>query len=182
MEPKRSPRRRNLEETQRRILTAAAETFSRSGYAKAGLREIAGNAGVAPSLVSKYFGTKAALFEKALIHVMRTNSVFTWKKEGFGETMARLVLERSNTNITIMLVLALADPKASKIAQRVSREYMIQPLVDWLGPPHAQERAMDMFSLLTGFAIQMNGLNPSPIPEHSLQWLARSLQEIVDEK
>jgi AcrR family transcriptional regulator len=180
MEQKSEPRRRNLEQTKERILQAAADIFTVSGYAKAGLREIGTRAGVAPSLVSRYFGTKAALFEEALIHVLRTNSVFTWRKDGFGEAMARLIPERSNTNITVMLVTALADPEAHEIARRVSREHMIQPLVDWLGPPHALERAMDMFALLTGFAIQMGGLYPAPIPEYSLRWLARSLQAIAD--
>lgn len=180
MEPKPEPKRRNLEQTKTRILVAAADTFTRSGYAKSGLREIGMRAGVAPSLVSRYFGAKAALFEQALIHVLRANSVFTWQKQGFGEAMARLIPERSNTNITVMLVTALADPEAREIARRVSREHMIQPLVDWLGPPHALERAMDLFALMTGFVIQMDGLYPAPIPEHSLRWLARSLQAIVD--
>lgn len=175
------PKRRNLEATRTRILDAAADTFTASGYAKAGLREIGLRAGIAPSLVSRYFGSKAALFEQALIHVLRANSVFTWRKEGFGGTMARLMAERSNTNITIMLVLALADPEAKEIARRVSREHMIQPLVEWLGPPNAMERAMDLFSLMTGFVVQMDGLHPPPIPEHSLKWLASSLQAIVDE-
>lgn len=180
-EPKVEPRRRNLEQTRSRILEAAADTFTRSGYAQAGLREIGERAGVAPSLVSRYFGSKTALFEQALIHVLHTNSVFTWRKQGFGEAMARLIPERSNTNITIMLVTALADPEAKEIARRVSREHMIQPLVDWLGPPNALERAMNMFALLTGFVVQMYGLYPAPIPEHSLRWLARSLQAIVDD-
>jgi AcrR family transcriptional regulator len=178
---KSEPRRRDPDKTKRRILASAADVFTRSGYAKAGLREIGSRAGVAPSLVSRYFGSKAALFEKALIHVLRTNSVFTWEKEGFGEAMARLIPERSNTDITIMLVLALSDPEAREVALRVSRKHMIQPLEDWLGPPHARERAMDLFSVLTGFAIQMHGLNPGPIPEHSLEWLAQTLQAIVDE-
>jgi AcrR family transcriptional regulator len=180
MEQKPEPRRRNPEQTRARILDAAADTFTASGYAKAGLREIAGRAGVAPSLVSRYFGAKASLFEQALIHLLRANSVFTWRKEGFGEAMARLIPARSNTNITVMLVLALADPEAREIARRVSREHMIQPLVDWLGPPHALERAMDLFALMTGFVIQMDGLYPAPIPEHSLRWLAGALQAIVD--
>lgn len=177
---KPEPKRRNLEQTRARILAAAADVFTRSGYANAGLREIAVQAQVAPSLVSRYFGSKAALFEEALVHVLRANSVFTWQKQGFGEAMARLIPERSNTNITVMLVTALADPEAKEIARRVSREHMIQPLVDWLGPPHALERAMDMFALMTGFVIQMDGLYPETIPEHSLRWLARSLQAIVD--
>jgi len=175
------PKRRNLEQTKERILAAAADVFTRSGYANTSLREIATQAAVAPSLVSRYFGAKTELFEAALIHVLRANSVFTWRKDGFGEAMAQLIPERSNTNITVMLVLALADPEAKEVAQRVTREHMIQPLVEWLGPPHAMERAMNLFSLMTGFTIQMRGLHEGEIPEASLRWLAESLQAIVDE-
>lgn len=175
------PKRRNSEQTKTQILRAAAATFSACGYARTGLREIGERAGVAPSLVSRYFGTKAALFEAALLHVLDANSVFTREKAGFGTAMASLIRDRSNTDITVMLVLALADPEAEAIVQRVSREHMIEPLAEWLGPPHALERAMNLFALATGFAIQMEGLYPAQIPDHSLRWLATSLQAIVDE-
>lgn len=180
MNSAREPRRRNLAETKARILRAAAEVFAEFGYRGSGLRDIAERANVAPSLVGRYFGSKAQLFEAALIHVLRTESVFTWRKSGFGEAMARMIPERTNAKISIMLVLALADPETQAIARRVSREHMIQPLIDWLGPPEAEERAMNMFALLTGFVIQMHGLHKGTIPEHSLRWLAGSLQAIVD--
>ncbi|TCM20489.1 TetR family transcriptional regulator [Novosphingobium sp. PhB165] len=174
------PKRRNLAATQERIVAVAAATFARLGYAQASLRDIAERADVAPSLISKYFGTKARLFEHALMHVVRANTVFSQEKAGFGEAMARLIPDRSNADITVMLVLALAHPESREVAMRVSRREMIEPLMEWLGPPHAAERAMDMFALLSGFAIQMQGLHEGPIPEHSLRWLAQSLQAIVD--
>lgn len=182
MATKAEPKRRNLAETQARILDRAAATFSEFGYVGAGLREIAERADVAPSLVSKYFGSKAALFEQALLHVLRTNSVFTWDKPRFGEKMARLIPERSTTNITVMLALALTDPESAGIARRVAAEHMIAPLVEWLGPPNAEARAMDMFALMSGFVIQMRGLHTGAIPQRSLDWLAETLQGIVDEK
>jgi AcrR family transcriptional regulator len=180
METKAEPKRRNLAETKARILDSAASTFTTLGYAQAGLREIADGATFAPSLVSKHFGAKAALFEQALLHVIATNSVFTWDKVDFGRKMARLIAERSTTNITVMLVLAIADPESNEIATRVSRTHMIAPLREWLGPPHAEARAMDLFALMTGFVIQMHGLNRGEIPEHSLGWVADTLQGIVD--
>lgn len=180
MEPGPEPKRRNLEQTKQRILQAAVDTFTTSGYANAGLREIGLKAGAAPSLVSRYFGTKASLFERALIHVLHANTVFTWEKDGFGQAMARLIAGRSNTNITVMLVLALADPEAKEVVRRVARTHMIEPLAEWLGPPHALERAMNLFSITSGFVIQMDGLNAAPIPEHSLEWLSGVLQQIVD--
>jgi AcrR family transcriptional regulator len=180
MQTKVEPRRRNLEQTKTRILAAAADTFTEFGYAQASLREIAMRAEVATSLVSKHFGAKASLFEHALLHVLRTSSVFVWDKADFGTKMSRVIPERATTNVTSMLVLALAHPEAKDVARRVSRTHMIDPLAEWLGPPNADERAMDLFSLLTGFAIQRQGLSAGPISPHSLEWLAGSLQAIVD--
>lgn len=177
---KPEPRRRNLEQTKTKILSAAARTFTEFGYAKSSLREIALRADVAPSLVSKHFGTKASLFEHALLYVMETSGVFVWDKLDFGLQMSRLIPERATTNVTSMLVLALADPEAQEVALRVSRTHMIDPLAEWLGPPHAHERAQDLFSLLTGFAIQRQGLSAHSISAYSLEWLATSLQAIVD--
>ena len=176
-----APKRRNIEQTKARILSAAAAIFTQFGYAKSGMREIATEADVAPSLVSKYFGTKALLFENALLHVLQTDGVFIWDKDHFGKKMSKLMLERATTNVTSMLVLALADPEAKEVAIRVSRNHMLYPLAEWLGPPNAQERAKDLFSLLTGFAIQRQGLSSDMISDHSLRWLASSLQSIVDD-
>ena len=181
METATEPRRRNLAETRTRILAAAADCFAGSGYARAGLREIADLADVAPSLVSKHFGTKAALFEQALLEVIRANSVFTRDKPRFGETMARLMADRGNTDITVMLVLGLADAESHAIVQRVVREHILDPLAEWLGPPHALDRATNLFALITGFAIQMRGLHAGPVPPASLAWMAGALQAIVDE-
>jgi AcrR family transcriptional regulator len=180
MQTKVEPRRRNLEQTKTRILSAAADTFTEFGYAQASLREIAARADVATSLVSKHFGAKASLFEHVLLHVLHTNGVFVWDKSDFGAQMSRLIPERATTNVTSMLVLALAHPESRDVAKRVSRAHMIDPLAEWLGPPHAHERAMDLFSLLTGFAIQRQGLSAEPVSSHSLEWLAHSLQSIVD--
>ncbi len=175
-----SPKRRNLEQTKIRILSAAAASFTEFGYAQTSLREIAIRADVAPSLVSKHFGTKALLFEQALLHVEDVSGVFVWEKDDFGVKMSQLMSERATTNVTSMLVLALAHPEAKEIARRVSREHMIGQLAEWLGPPHADQRAMDLFSLLTGFAIQRHGLSTERVSPHSLKWLAESLQAIVD--
>jgi AcrR family transcriptional regulator len=173
---------RNAALTKARILAAAHDAFARSGYAQAGLRQIAAGAGVTSALLVRYFGTKAALFEAALVWTVERNSLFAPDKQGFGVAMAALVRARSSIDITAMLVLALADPAARPIATRVARERMIEPLAQWLGPPDALPRAMNMFGLLTGFAVQNHGIVEGEIPARSLAWLADTLQAIVDDR
>lgn len=178
--PARPPRNAAL--TRDRILASAQRAFSHSGYARAGLREIAAAAGVSSSLVVRYFGSKAGLFEAALIWTIASHSVFTQDKERFGEVMTRLAAERSSIDITVMLVLALADAEARAVAVRVARRHMIEPLAEWLGPPHAMARAENMFALLTGSVIQSQGIGGGcPTYPRSAAWLAATLQDIVDE-
>lgn len=175
-------RRRDPVRTRARILAAAVEVFSELGYGQAGLRDIAARSGVASSLPVRYFGTKAALFEAALIEIVRANSVFTWKKDGFGRTMMRLIRERSNVTITATLMSALADPEAREIAVRVWQEHMIAPLADWLGPPDARGRAGMLFALLSGLAFQIHGLAAGEITPEAERWAADTLQALVDRK
>jgi AcrR family transcriptional regulator len=173
-------RRRDPIRTKAQILAAAVEVFTELGYRQAGLREISARAGVASSLPVKYFGTKAALFEAALIEIVRANSVFTWKKQGFGETMTRLICERSSVTITTTLMLALADPESHEVAVRVWQEHMIAPLAEWLGPPDAQGRASMLFALMSGLTFQVRGFAAGEISPDAKRWAAETLQALVD--
>lgn len=179
-EPSTEIRRRDPVRTKARILAAAVETFTEVGYGQAGLRDIAARADVASSLPVKYFGTKAALFEAALIQTLQTNSVFTWCKEGFGETMARLIRDRSNVTITAMLMMALSDPASRDVAVRVWRDHMIAPLAEWLGEPDPQGRADMLFALMSGLTFQIHGLAAGHVSPWSVEWAARTLQALVD--
>ena len=172
-------RRRDPAKTRAEILQAAVEVFGQLGYSGAGLRDIAARAGTAPSLPVRYFATKSALFEAALLETVRVNSVFTWRKEGFGETMARLIRDRSNVSITLMLMHALSDPDSRRIAARVWQRHMIAPLAEWLGEPDAEARANSLFALMTGLTFQIHGLAEGKASDQELRWAAQTLQNIV---
>lgn len=63
---RRPPRKRNPEESRRRILDAAESAFARRGYDGARLRDIAQDAGVHHALVHHYYGDKRGLFQEVL--------------------------------------------------------------------------------------------------------------------
>lgn len=176
------PRRRNAAKTRARILAAAFDSFAAHGYAKTGTREIAKKAAVSSSLIGRYFGTKANLFEEALIHGIYANSAFVRDKKHFGERMANIVVSDSNPMLSAMTVLAIADPESKAIARKVSRRHIVQPLAEWLGPPDAEARALNMLTLLNGFTIQTRHLTTGRVPPGSVKWLARALQDIADNK
>jgi TetR/AcrR family transcriptional regulator len=62
----RPSRRRNPEDTRRRILDAGERAFALRGYAGARLRDIAQEAGVHHALVHHYYGDKLGLFGEVL--------------------------------------------------------------------------------------------------------------------
>ncbi|MBU3832729.1 MAG: TetR/AcrR family transcriptional regulator, partial [Candidatus Desulfovibrio faecigallinarum] len=61
------PRRRNAEETKKRILAAAKELFSQKSYKQVGTRDIAALAEVNVTLIHRYFESKKKLFSEVLM-------------------------------------------------------------------------------------------------------------------
>lgn len=182
MDSKPEPKRRDREKTRSRIMSAAFDLFASRGYARTGMREIAEQAGVATSLIVRHFGTKAALFEQSLINAIHTTGYFIRDKRDFGVKMAQLLADNADARISAMVVLAIADPESQAVAQKVTRQVIIESLAAWLGPPNAHMRALHMLTLLNGFTIQMRCLVAEELAPDTLHWLARSLQAIVDEE
>ncbi len=61
------PRRpRNAAATREAILAAATRRFTTQGYERAGVRDIAADAGVTAALVNRYFGSKERLFAEVI--------------------------------------------------------------------------------------------------------------------
>jgi len=61
------PRRRTPAAVRSLLLTSALDLFATHGYAGTSTREIATNAAVSEALLFRHFGTKAALFEEAVV-------------------------------------------------------------------------------------------------------------------
>ena len=63
---KRAPRKRNPDESRRRILDAAERAFALRGFGGARLRDIAQEAGVHHALVHHYYGDKRGLLQEVI--------------------------------------------------------------------------------------------------------------------
>lgn len=61
-------RRRDAQDTRRRLLEAASALFAERGYERATVREIADRAGVNQALLFRYYGSKRALFGEVVAH------------------------------------------------------------------------------------------------------------------
>jgi AcrR family transcriptional regulator len=180
-------RRRDATQTKARILAAAQQAFAERGYSHAGIRDIAAIAGVDSALLLRYFGSKAGLFEAALIDAIPQFEDLDLGQEGFGARLTGKFVEAFlDLRAQAMIALSISDPEAQAISARVMEEYGIGPLARWLGPPNARARAIRMTMLSTSFMLYTRQI-PLMSPDASLDsktadWLARSLQAIIDER
>jgi len=170
--------------TKEKILVAAQEVFSTLGYAEASIRKIAEFAGLSPTLLFRHFGTKAKLFEEALIAVMQNDDPPADKSQ-FGRHVANMLADPNQVNCPhAMTVLATGSEEAREIAIRVLKQYALDPAVEWLEGPNAESRAREMLALCAGFALynsQLNGSVPKRADPHMIDWFAKGIQAIVDQ-
>jgi AcrR family transcriptional regulator len=177
--------RRDASRTRQKILAAAQQAFAQMGYAQAGIRDIAAIAEVNSALLLRYFGSKAGLFEAALIEAMRSDEVFAGDRNRLGERLARLFLDRRlEIRPPAIIGLSLGDPEAREVAARVAEKHVITPLARWLGPPDAHARALQIFMLAMSFVAYSRQL-PLISARRSCEkrvaaWLAKTLQQVVD--
>jgi AcrR family transcriptional regulator len=174
-------RRRNAAETKARILESAQILFAAQGYAQAGIREIARHAGVALSLVPQHFGSKAELFEAALLDAMAGSGALDGPRAELGRSMIDYALNEENVRLPAMVVLSTGDPDAREITARVTREKIVPALAAYLGPPNADDRAMEITMISTGFLIYARQLPIGAVGERTRERFATMLQAIVGE-
>lgn len=174
-------KRRNAPETKARIIESAQQLFAAHGYAQAGIREIATHAGVAVSLVPQHFGSKAELFEAALLEAMAASRALDVPDDQLGRHLVDLVLNGGDMRLPAMVVLSTGDPDAREITARVTRDRIIADLAERLGPPDGRDRAMEITMLCTGFLIYARQLPVGEISERTQSKFAGWLQAIVDE-
>jgi AcrR family transcriptional regulator len=199
----KGPKRRNAPETKAKILAAAQKAFSELGYSEVGIRDIAAIAGVDSAMLLRYFGSKAGLFEAALVDAMHYfgskaglfeaalidaryfRGVFEKGRSRFGQYLSHLILNAHlGINPTSMMALSAGHPEARDITTRMIRERILGPLAKGLGPPRANARALQIVLLSVGFVLHTKvPLTPvsKAVDKNLAAWFARTIQAIVDQ-
>lgn len=150
-------RKRNAITTRAALLTAATERFMREGYDSVSLREIASDAGVDVSLVSRYFGGKDELFADVLAGCPSGKDLFEGEIATFGERLAtKIVMDATeDTNLTCLLIIlrSASSPKAREAIRKSGEERFFGPIEKWLGGPDAKIRARLIADIVMGVMI-----------------------------
>ncbi|RYG35802.1 MAG: TetR/AcrR family transcriptional regulator [Burkholderiales bacterium] len=150
-------RKRNAMTTRAALLTAATERFMREGYDSVSLREIASDAGVDVSLVSRYFGGKDELFADVLAACPSGTDIFEGDIATFGERLAtKIVLDATeDADLTCLLIIlrSASSPKAREAIRKSGEERFFGPIEKWLGGPDAKVRARLIADMVMGVMI-----------------------------
>ena len=151
------PRPRNAEATKAAILAAARGRFAQASYDTVGLRDIAGDAGVDPALISRYFGSKEDLFAAVLSRpekIARINALFVGDVDTLAERVADMILDEPDDETTVEDFLIMLNSIASTTASHMVRETIFErcdrPVTAMLEGEHSEIRARLLGALIVG--------------------------------
>lgn len=182
-------RKREAASTREDILAAARRLFTEKGFDATGVRDIAGEVGINVALVNRYFGSKEALFEEAVIEQVTVTHLLDEGRDGFGERMVRYMgtkdLAPDTLDQTLVFVRSIASPTVGSHLKQALEDRVVTPIADWLEGENRQQRAALIASEIIGFDMlrRVAGLS-SLDPEHIdivASRLGSTLQAYVDD-
>ncbi len=156
--PNCMPRLRNAAATRQAMLASARRHFARESYESVGLREIAGDAGVDPALVSRYFGSKEQLFKEAL-RGEDPLSLDGIARDALPSYLASLFLGKNpdqaaaKIDCLLMMLRSASSPRASEIVREAVNGDMLEPMAGLLAGADAAMRASLTLAVLMGCGI-----------------------------
>jgi len=155
----KTPKKRDAEGTRQRILDAARTRFTKSSYDLVGLREIAADANVTATMISRYFGSKEGLFREVIADSFKLTQAGPVQLNKFSGAVARHFMSpdifRFSSNgfdPTQLLLHSLMSPTAAPIMAKAYYEDFVKPLASLIGGDDAEIKATVISSYLIGLA------------------------------
>ena len=180
-------RTRNATVMRASLLAAATDRLLREGYDSVSLREIASDAGVDVSLVSRYFGGKEELFAEVLAACPSGTEMFEGDIHDFGARLATKIVvdtqEDKDLNCLLIILRSASSPKAREAIRKSGEERFFGPIEKWLGGPDANVRARLIADIVMGVTIDRVisddfGLDDAAREQFRVR-LARTLQSAI---
>jgi AcrR family transcriptional regulator len=162
----RPRRRRDAAATQEAILKAATRRFAIHGYERAGVREIAADAGVTAALVNRYFGSKEAFFAQVIGRALDMGHLLEGQRGDLADHLARVMVygreDSRDWGYTPLLLLlhSATVPGVIKLFRRDLDCSELPLLAEQIGGDDSTVRAVMVMAQLAGFAIMYRVLRP----------------------
>jgi AcrR family transcriptional regulator len=181
--------RKKSDRTRDTIAEAARVLFSRHGFERTTVRDIAAAAGVDPALIIRYFGGKEQLFARVAEFDLALPDLTAVERPRIGETLAAHFLsvweggEGGPSGLAILLRSAASNEQAAQQVREVFGRQVIPALARITGPEAAAERAGLVASQLLGMAMCRYVLKVPPVVamprERLITEVGRTLQRYV---
>lgn len=180
---------RRSDRTRATILAAARERFAAEGYERATIRGIAGDAGIDPSMVMRYYGNKEGLFAAAMDFDLRFPDLTGLPREDIGRRMTEhfVGLWDAGQNLQLLLRAGATNELAVGRLQHIFAE-QLAPAIASLHPPTAPPaeiaaRAGMAAAQVLGLALCRYVLRLPPVadmaPADIVDWVGPTLQRYL---
>ncbi|MGW0432692.1 TetR/AcrR family transcriptional regulator [Micromonospora sp. NPDC003197] len=177
---------RRSDSTRAAILAAARERFATDGYERATIRAIAADAGIDPSMVMRYYGSKDKLFATAADFDLHLPDPSQVPREQIATMLVTHFLKVWEGDETFQALLRAAATNESA-AQRIREIFGTQlgPAVASIvtDPGEASTRAGLLATQMLGFALCRYVLRLPPVvslsQEAAVAWLAPTVQRYL---
>lgn len=176
---------RRSDATRAAILQAAKERFAADGYERATIRTIAAAAGIDPSMVMRYYGSKERLFAAAAEFDLRLPDLAAVPTEQVGRALVAHFLDRWEGDETLMALLraGVTSPAAAERMRSIFVQQLIPVLRALDRAGDASVRAGLVATQVLGFALCRYVLGWPEVGDldrdEALAWLAPSVQRYL---
>jgi AcrR family transcriptional regulator len=166
--------------TRAAILRAARERFAADGYERATIRAIAADAGIDPSMVMRYYGSKERLFAAAADFDLRLPEIDRDTPD-VGAALVAHFLSRWEGDETLMALLraGVTNPAAAERLREIFAG-QLAPVAERLAPDAAATRAGLVASQILGLALTRYVLRLPPVTamtrDEVVGWLAPAVR------
>ena len=180
--------------TRELIAAAARRQFAEQGFDRTSLRSVAVEAGVDPSLVSHFYGTKQQLFVAVLELPFEPADVLPGLVEGdrgeIGLRLARFLLgvlesDEGRRRMTGIVRSAASEPEAARLVRELISTRLLAPMAQGLGVEDALVRASFCGVQVVGLVMARYVVAVEPLaslaPEQVVAIIAPNLQRLLTE-
>jgi AcrR family transcriptional regulator len=183
---KRTAPSRRSDTTRAAILHAARERFAADGYERATIRTIARDAGIDPSMVMRYYGSKEGLFAAAVAVDLKLPDLGPLPRDEVGSALVThfLAMWEENEVLTALLRVGATNQAGAERMQGIFQEQLL-PVARQACPDPEQVpvRAALTATQLLGLALTRYVLRLPPAVALSRQeivaWLAPTVQRYL---
>ncbi|QIG49724.1 TetR/AcrR family transcriptional regulator [Nordella sp. HKS 07] len=170
---------RKSDATRARIIEAARERFRKEGFERTTIRKVAGDAGIDPSMVMRYFESKRGLFAAAMTVELRIPDLSGHPRDKLGEALVSHFLKRweesEDDSLQLLLRSTASNEDAAERARAIFREQIVTTVARLRGDAEAGEVAALIGTQMIGLAYARYILKLPPLLAMPRQAIVRRI-------